>query len=481
MTNKMLEMLGASREAAKTVTNRENNLDMDRFDHTLFSELVDVSPKLNNLIEAGPETYPALLQDLWGAFYKMNPALVDEKDISPAHKFNRPFVERLMEDRTTQETRLTTVLDETASAIATLSAGESLREQIENNPELKQAMEQAQEALQAEQDGDEAGAAKIGQQIQEQMRENARMVRRAIKEAVEDGKEEVGEAIGVLGSWGLETKDLQRVPMDERLKLIERLKNPRLSRASDLIGRMRNLARAKQKSKVKKGRDDIHSITLGNDLEHILPTELGALSHPLRNLDFKRRYTEGQLLQYDLQGKEKVGRGPMVANVDVSGSMTDRMSDGSTRLDWAVSIALALVDTATRQKRKSRITFFNGNIVNTVEFLPGERNVEKMLQVATSGASGGTNFKYPLEDSVRTIEQVGYRQADVVFITDGECEIDESFERKFKEKKAALGFQVWSIIVGGDSGASLERWSDKVWSSREFTEDVAGEVFQEVY
>jgi uncharacterized protein with von Willebrand factor type A (vWA) domain len=244
---------------------------------------------------------------------------------------------------------------------------------------------------------------------------------------------------------------------------------------------MRNLARAKQKSKVKKGRDDIHSITLGNDLEHILPTELGALSHPLRNLDFKRRYTEGQLLQYDLQGKEKVGRGPMVANVDVSGSMTDRMSDGSTRLDWAVSIALALVDTATRQKRKSRITFFNGNIVNTVEFLPGERNVEKMLQVATTGASGGTNFKYPLEDSVRTIEQVGYRQADVVFITDGECEIDESFERKFKEKKAALGFQVWSIIVGGDSGASLERWSDKVWSSREFTEDVAGEVFQEVY
>jgi uncharacterized protein with von Willebrand factor type A (vWA) domain len=244
---------------------------------------------------------------------------------------------------------------------------------------------------------------------------------------------------------------------------------------------MRNLARAKQKSKVKKGRDDIHSITLGKDLEHILPTELGALSHPLRNLDFKRRYTEGQLLQYDLQGKEKVGRGPMVANVDVSGSMTDRMSDGSTRIDWAVSIALALVDTATRQKRKSRITFFNVNIVNTVEFQPGEKNVEKMLQVATIGASGGTNFKHPLNDSVKIIEQVGYRQADVVFITDGECEIDGSFEREFKEKKAALGFQVWSIIVGGDKGASLEKWSDKVWSSREFSEDVAGEVFQEVY
>jgi uncharacterized protein with von Willebrand factor type A (vWA) domain len=163
------------------------------------------------------------------------------------------------------------------------------------------------------------------------------------------------------------------------------------------------MAKAKQKEKVKKQRDEIHGITIGNNIPHVLASELAAIRHPALRKDFLRRYAEGQLLQYELEAKEKQGRGPIVALVDISKSM-DIQTPTGRRIDMATAIALALVDTASRQKRQAAVVFFNSSVQRTIEFKPGEKDLAKFIEVGTYGTSGGTDYSPALVEAMRLIK-----------------------------------------------------------------------------
>ena len=63
-----------------------------------------------------------------------------------------------------------------------------------------------------------------------------------------------------------------------------------------LVGRMRRLASASRKAKLEY-RVELHSITQGADINHVLPQELLALRRPVLKLDFYRRLMEKQLFQ----------------------------------------------------------------------------------------------------------------------------------------------------------------------------------------
>ena len=199
-------------------------------------------------------------------------------------------------------------------------------------------------------------------------------------------------------------------------------------------------------------------------------------SSDLRRLDFYRRYTEAQLLEYELRAEERKGRGPMVVLVDCSGSMSGQP------LDWAVAVALGLADTAARQRRWTTVVFFDTRILAEVEFAPGEKDAHKIVQVATVGVAGGTDYEPALARAREKIASATqYRQADVVMITDGVCRVGDEFLAEFLEAKRRLEFRVWSVLVGQDPYGELKRWSDRVWTVGRLTDEVAGDVFEEVY
>lgn len=454
---------------------KTNNIEQDRYDARLYRDLLEASPELGNLAGQGPATWPALLQDIWAGFYKAGPELVPEEQVETAHRTNRPFVERFLEDQTTAEARLTTVLDELSAGLATLATGRKLLEEIKERPELKQALEQAEEALQTGEDGNEEMAAGFIAQAQQALQQAAREVRRAVRVAAEAGQEKAQELQQALAGWGLEPGDLQRVPLGERLKLAERLTGPRLKRLADLVGRFRNLARARQKEKLKKERDEIHGITIGADLGRVLPAELAMLKNPLRRMDFYRRYTEKQLLQYELRAKEKLGRGPVICLIDASGSMA------GAPMDWAIAVALGLLDTATRQRRRTAVIFFDTRVLAEYEFAPGERDIEKIIAIATTGTAGGTDYEPALERARKLILESKYEKADIVMVTDGICRVSENFLEDFLLNKKLYNFRTWSVLIGYGSAEELKRWSDQVWSVRQPTDEVAGEVFEQVY
>ena len=62
-----------------------------------------------------------------------------------------------------------------------------------------------------------------------------------------------------------------------------------------------------------------------------------------------------------------------------------------------------------------------------------------MVNLAQTFLSGGTDFSLPLGRSLNIIIESRFKQADVIFVTDGEDRIRDSFLEEFnKEKKRKL-------------------------------------------
>lgn len=460
-------------------TQEKNNLKQDRYDHRLYNDLLKASNEISTLAGQGNITWPALMQDLWASFYKAAPDMLPTTQVDPAHRVNREFLERVREADATEEARATTMLDELSSGLAALAAGQKLLKEIAANPELQNAMDTADQAAQASAsnsaEGD-ADAEALAANATEALQQSARTLRQVVRRSINKGKEEAQNLQSALGGWGLEPGDLQQLPIDERLTVARQLLTPKLVKVANLVGRFRAIARAKQKEKLKRDRGELHGITFGNDLTKLLPSEFTALQHPVRKLDFYRRYTEKQLMQYELREKTPQGRGPIVALIDASGSMAGEP------MDWAIGVALALVDTAHRQKRRAAVVFFTGKIKAEFEFPIGKIDPRKFAAVASIGASGGTDYEPALTRGLEIITTIDYKKADIVMVTDGVCELSLEFQTQFLAEKSRMGFRCWTILIGNDAEAKpLREWSDRVWPVRALAEDVAGEVFSDVY
>ena len=80
-----------------------SNVEIDRYDARLFSDVLGAEPELAALARKTgkdvPRTFAPLVLDLFASFYKMVPELVEPAQVDPSHlRANRPFVERLRQD-----------------------------------------------------------------------------------------------------------------------------------------------------------------------------------------------------------------------------------------------------------------------------------------------------------------------------------------------------------------------------------------------
>lgn len=441
-------------ELAQEAPRSTQHIDGPKSDRFTWEEASQGSQAIHDLIHANKQYagFPALLQDTFNAFYKINPALRPPELVEPTSAGNRPYVEQILQEPSTQQTRTQTQLDELAAAVAALAAGKKLAEQIAENPELDQAMQQRTPPP---------------PQVQGAL---AKATRRAMQSAGDEAQDLQSQLI----SWGLDGTELQTMPLGERLTMAQELMQPRFRRIADLIGRLRNLARRRQGGSLRHLRDEFYRITQGNDLSRVLPVEIAALSDPVRSLDFGRRFLEGQLAQYDVRPIQREGRGPILCAMDCSGSMQ------GASMEWASAVGLGLMDTARRQRRDFAAVFFNGALTAEFVFPKGKASPQDILTFAQVGASGGTAFEPPLQWAMQQLDTQRFKNADITFITDGASRINDDFYRGLMDKKRAWGFRIFSILIGG-VGEELLNWSDRVWSLTGSPDDnAAGDVFAEL-
>lgn len=88
---------------------------------------------------------------------------------------------------------------------------------------------------------------------------------------------------------------------------------------------------------------------------------------------------------------------------------------------------------------------------------------EKMLSFINSGFGGGTNFDTPLKRGVEILKNSPkYEKADILMITDGECEASKDMKLKIKEEKSKLKFNIYSVITVKSYNKINDGFSDEI-------------------
>ena len=145
--------------------------------------------------------------------------------------------------------------------------------------------------------------------------------------------------------------------------------------------------------------------------------------------------------------------------MDQSGSMhkLDNQSKGFT---------LALMSIARKQKRDFCLILFSTRTQN-FKYERGKIKSSDMIKLAQTFLGGGTDFALPLDRAMNVINESRFKQADLVFITDGEDKVKDSFLETFNKKKKEKNCNVLARTIGSNI-KTVNQFSDKVVQVKDF-------------
>lgn len=453
-------------------------LNTDSYDKRRFESIRDMSKGLQNIDkEADVPGFQPLLNDIWASLYKINPEIKDE--VATELEMNKSFMKRIMDDQSYADYRAFTKLDDLSAAIGTVKFGEQtikwIEKQQKENERMKDLMDEIQKQQQDSKNNKgsknqlEQALSELNNQMQQSLQSDSVGFSQAMAQAMQETQNVKDNVQSLLGGSGSNDADMKKVPLRDQLELADSLsKNQKLKRVADWAGRFKSIARKRQKSRHGMA-SSYNGVTTGNDIEKLLPTELSSYMNSKTKLDFMRRFAEGETLQYEPKGKEELGKGPIVLCLDQSGSMRnlDTQSKG---------FALALMSIARRQKRDFCLILFS-NTTKVYKYERGKITNRDMISLAQSFLNGGTNFTGPLTESLKVINESRFKKADILFVTDGEARLSESFIKNFNDAKKEKDFKVLSLVIG-HRVMTVERFSDEIVSIVDFQDEKSFTAFE---
>ena len=187
---------------------------------------------------------------------------------------------------------------------------------------------------------------------------------------------------------------------------------------------------------------------------------------------FLRKLQRKALKQYQRREPICKGSGDIIC-------MLDESSSAESQAPWCKAVALALLDIAMRDQRRFAVVHFAGvGDVQTDLFLPGQYDREDVLRCAETFLNGNTDYETPLREALRLMEQEGFENADMVFVTDGECVLPDSFLEKLKAEQSARGFQITGILLDQEDAGfefSLREFCTNVYRTSQLSRDQIAE------
>ena len=497
-------------------------LESDAYDRRVWQQLRAESPSLAELEEKGSTLLPhfgSLLQDIFCLLFKYNTNFNNDRDVLPSALLNRTFLDAVHQGGQYEILRQQTLLNEAHAGLSTLILGDRLlalvREQkfltqrdmrdlwdIQKQEEVvrqkmeeydnadtipedalseegKKALEKAKEKMGGEVQGAEALLRHKTIQLKEDLKQiegqaNQRLKAEAIKVAqqLEDATEEAE-------AWGNTIGTGQKSPPGQKLELGRRLAgNEKLKKLARMVGRMKFQAMALRKKIFERSSEELLEIEQGDALHRLLPNELLSLHHPILRKDFQRRFLDRELIQYSLRGIEEKGKGPMIVCLDGSSSMS-----GDKEI-WSKAVTLTLLEIARKQRRLFRSICFSSaeTPLQVLDMNPRDRyevETKTIMDLAEYFPGGGTDFQKPLDAALECLQQSRFKKGDIIFITDGECQVSPEWAEQFRKEKEKLGFSLFSILIdmGPASLGTLKEFSDRITTIKQLTGDGAKDIF----
>ena len=451
------------------------------------------------------KSFPALSQDVFQSFYSLMPRRNDEENLSvAARKFNAPILDHITQSEeypTLKEVcegrelpayeaatefvaRASGELDDLLSKLGGKSGSLSTLEKLEqaedkaadelaglleqlqrsqqDNPTLNEAVIKAANEAQSKHQQVEA----VGKLIDASQTQNRASVSGIIQQAMSAATEKAKEVQSIIGAWSSDPADLKRTPVNE--EILERVRRSNTLRdISKYLGRFREIFAQCKRNGFAYGRGEKYSLELGNDLSRALTSELAMLATPETQPLFLRKYQRKQIKQYRRREPIYRGAGDIVCCLDESGSTI-----GDTA-SWGKAVALALLEIAATDGRKFALVHFSGpGSFKTDVFLPGQYAMENKLRAAETFLDGGTDFRTPLNEALRLMQENGFENADIVFITDGECELSENYIQDLQAAQVERRFTVTGVLLDQDDAGmdfSLKSFCQNIYRTSELT------------
>ena len=497
-------------------------IDNDAYDRRVWGHLRAESPSLRELEEKGGTLLPhfgSLLQDVFCLLFKYNINYHADSDVLPSAMLNQKFLHAIHQGSQYDFLRQQTLLNEAHAGLSTLILGERLltlvREEkfltrrdmrdlwdIQKQEELvgqkmeeydnadtipedqmseegRKALQKAKERMGGEVQGAEALLRHKTQQLKEDLKQiESQATNRLQAEAIKVAQE-LEDATEEAETWGDTIGTGARTPPGQKLELGRRLAgNEKLKKLARMVGRMKFHALALRKKVFERSSEELLEIEQGDALHRLLPHELLTLHHPVLRKDFYRRFLDQELLQYSLRGVEEKGKGPMIVCLDGSSSMS-----GEKEI-WSKAVTLTLLEIARKQRRLFRSICFSSadTPLQVLDMNPRDRyevETKTIMDLAEYFPGGGTDFQKPLDAALECLRQSRFKKGDIIFITDGECQVDPEWAERFREEKEKLGFSLFSILIdmGPASLGTLKEFSDRISTIKQLTGDEAKEIF----
>jgi uncharacterized protein with von Willebrand factor type A (vWA) domain len=406
------------------------------------------------------------MRDVWALLAKANPKMLPKEAVRTDHIINHEVNSAIMEDPQYEELSFMTMGDPVGAALATKDLAPALIKLYERNKKLQDKLKEQQQAeeerlkklveaanaegmgdqeeadsLQAEADAMGEDIAKAMKGIEHELDGAGTAMQSVIGKAMQKALDGQEAQFALARGFDLSKADLLRQDPLERVKFAKLLDNERIRKAAEFFGALVNLTR--QRTRRRRGiPHETIGVMMGSEIDRLLTEQLALLDDPDLEMIFLADFADGRLLQYDVEGSEKVGKGGMAVGVDCSGSMQ------GAPLSWAVAVTLVLFGIACREKRAFRLVCFNTRVLQEIELTDRANIIENIGRIASISASGGTSFQAPLENLLAGLEGKASENAcDLVFITDGQAFVDPEWQETFHKRMKKIGGKMWGIAI----------------------------------
>lgn len=489
-----------------------NALEHYDIDLDIYQDIVDQSPVMQQTLMEGEELLPTfkyLHEDIFLSLYKYKARVLPETDMHVSTRMNRGIIGNLINTPEYISLRQTCRMDQFNAALGTEIIGreaiEILKEALDKIKDLeqkKQAMDRLLEEeekidelmedignideliedakrqgngayaaqLQAQRDEQEQAVAtlkamanQIAEQCDELLDEDdfATEISTVMGKTLDQTSQEVQEVSQLCEAWGLGTGDTCHVAFQNKKDAIETIRHStKLNKLTDIVGRFKESAITEQKKKAKHGAVEIKSVTVGDKIQDTLPSDRMNLCNDTTKKDFYRRMTENQLLTYSKEAHKQKNKGPIIVCVDTSGSM-----EGDEEI-WSKALTVGILEVAQMQKRDFACIIYSSHADKPIVIKKDEIAPQKIIDCAERFHNGGTNFEAPLNEALELIKDSTFKDADIVFITDGDCYVSDTFSRKFNQIKQEKEFKTLGVLVnmgrGHVSDSSLKEFCDNI-------------------
>ena len=258
-----------------------------------------------------------------------------------------------------------------------------------------------------------------------------------------------------------------------------------LKRLARMIGRTGGIGTTTGKTFGRASKSDISGITVGDDLNSLLPTEIAMLSEKRTQDIFYRNYAEKRLQVFASassgEAKKEHQDGPVIICLDTSSSMNGEPATIAKMLTIAVAIY------AMRRRRKVMVIKYSFNYEYET-FKSMKRDKDKLMEFLSWHGVGGNdeNRMFSYLFGKRLPKEPAYDTADILCISDfGWCYLCEEVQEMIAKAKEG-GMKFYGLAVNLYNPRSMgimeamnicdSKWQ---WEGGECVEITEGEIDRE--